>query len=493
MQQTNYLKQLLIFVACLLAVVPYILFINQYPTVVLDEPWYGSTIYNLALNGVIQNTLFGYAGGDVQYAYPFLSAIWVKLFGFSLLKLRLLSVFLGGATLFVFLKCLRQLNVQARWVVIFGAVLFVMNNNLFIIFRRIRPEALVLFCFFVSLYYYLKWLNNNTNKWALVGCGAAIMTAFWAHPSAFIYGIVLGVFILWDQIKSKQPYKIGYYILGNGLVFCVGLLGFMVLSDQSWLHGLLFKPEISASTRIGADLASIGGRLTLFFSAYSMGIKRLYIICFELLVLGVPFWLLKYYPSAQGKTGLFLTRLAGIGVVSLCVSFILFSPFPAFHFSYIVCIGLLVFLGVLQAIKSRHMRWVVLCISSVYLVNNVAGNIYVVYKNRQNESLANIKHQIEQTINASIDGEMILGSPYFWFLQPSNYYLINRTRMHPQNLEPNIIIDFPKVLNPTTRVSQEHVSVRPQLPPQIDAEKYQYYQINTQAYGDISIWKRVSF
>ena len=72
-----------------------LIFLDQYPHVLVDEPWYSSTAFNIGFNGQINNSLVGWRGAEELFFYPLLLAQWFKVFGVGLIQARLFSVFVG--------------------------------------------------------------------------------------------------------------------------------------------------------------------------------------------------------------------------------------------------------------------------------------------------------------------------------------------------------------------------------------------------------------
>ncbi|MBD98037.1 hypothetical protein CL648_04475 [bacterium] len=462
----------------------YTSFLDRYPGVVIDEPWYANTAFNLAMHGSIYNDLFGFRGGDLLFGYPWLMSVWMKIVGVSFFKLRFLSVCLGVLGLGVFLRCLWQVNIRHSIGLIFGASLFIANNNFFIIFRRIRPESMTIVCVFAMLYFYMNWLNNRQNTGALIGCGAMAMVGFWCHPTMLVPGVVLGSLIVWDQVKARAWLPGIYYVLGNASVFVIFLMAFMGLSDANFWDFLVKESE---SGRLAGGWWGWSGQLKQFVFDYSLGVKRLYCLLFESLVFLLP-WVVTPHR-------LDLKRLSIMGIGTLVGLFVVFDPFFKMHFSYSVSLALVLYMGVFADTSGCKHRFI-LGIGILYLLNNVAGNGYVLFQNRGNESIALVQKKIELVLGDSLANKRIIGTPYFWFFNPNQYGHIDRWLSGDSDgVYPDLVIDFPMVLSPTTGVRRMGVAQDYNLDAAHDRwamlqtrlPEYQSNSIQTQAYGRIRV------
>ena len=128
------------------------------------------------------------------------------------------------------------------------------------------------------------------------------------------------------------------------------------------------------------------------------------------------------------------------------------------HFSYSVSIALVLYMGVFAHTNGLKHRFI-LGIGILYLLNNVAGNGYVLFQNRGNESIALVQKKIELVLGDSLANKRIIGTPYFWFFNPNQYGHIDRWLSGDSDgVYPDLVIDFPMVLSPTTGVRRMGVT-----------------------------------
>jgi hypothetical protein len=483
------------FFLCFLTVLFQLFLLDKYPRVLLDEPWYANTLYNLATEYQLKNNLFGSGGGDLLFLYPLLGAIWTKIVGFSFFKLRLFSVFIECGALFLFLKCLTKLTrgvtAESAYYMLFAGALFILNNNFFILFRRIRPEGLSLLFLVAALYYYISWIQDSKKSLLLFGSGVMIMLGFMSHPNVIIYGVLLGIFILYDQVKTKQLYSILYYMagcLGTFLVF-IGL--FSLFSDQNYIS-LFFQPGVT--NRAVGGLSNLVQNMVKFSVFYSMGIKRLYVFLFEIIVLIIPFF---YFTKRRD-----LIRLASLSLIGLFFSFSMLSPFFRTHFCYTVLFSCLIYMGIVTDLKwKRYSKWVLFC-GIVYLLNNAMGNGFVLYQNRHNDSVFQIKEKIEKITEFDLTNKIITGPAYFWFFSPDNYSVTRYSELTDDYFEkridfyPDIVVEAPIFLSdisPTTGQSNKGLWYPKDYSfsqNNLNLIGYTKHSIVTNGYDTIYIWEK---
>tara|TARA_Y100001970_G_scaffold293135_1_gene437990 strand:- start:1743 stop:3188 length:1446 start_codon:yes stop_codon:yes gene_type:complete len=478
----------------LLIIVTQLILLDKYPTVLIDEPWYANTLYNVAYHQEIKNTLFGGGGGDVVFFYTLLGAIWTKIVGFSFFKLRLLSVFLECVALFLFLKCLnkltQQITKQSVYYTLLAGCIFIVNNNFFIIFRRIRPEGLSLICLLVALYSYMKWIDKPNENRVLLITGAMIMIGVMSHPNILVYGIVIGFFIIWDQIKQRHVSSIIYYSLGCLGTFLLFMGLYSLFSDQTYISLFFDKRVIQ---RADGGIANLLNNILRFPMFYSMGIKRLYSLIFEISVLVIPlFWF---------KKDKKLKRLSLIAITGLLLSLTMLNPFFRVHFCYTVLITCLLYLSILAMIPKKIMFNITLACGIVYFANNIVGDIYILYQNRNNESLSSLKEKIEATIKTDLKYRVVMGPPQFWFLSP-DYYILTRKADENPDIKPDIIIKAPIFFSdqsPTTGQTNKGLYIPPMAeePSRIVYEKatqlgYKKHEVETSGYGIIYMLEKTA-
>ena len=465
---------------------PLILFLQlplltSYPIVLIDEPWYGNTIFNVFQQFKLVNTLYGSGGGDGLFFYTLIAAGWSKLVGFSFFKLRLLSVLLELVGLYFFLACLRKLNVVNIYYICFGAFMFIVNNNIFALFRRIRPEGLSLLCLMGAIYCYLSWLEKPFKHYYLFICGLAVMLGFMAHPNMIIYGFLFGFFILWDQFLARQIKPVFYYVTGCIITFSCFWFLYYIMTNASYID-FFFADSVNARWHI--TFQNFYKNFVTFPKFYSLGVKRLFIFVFECAFLVVPFFFLKHQTR--------LKRLGLMGLLGFISSLIMLSPFFRTHFSYVVIFSCFVYLGCLPQLKHKKVTFFVLIVGTVYCLNNFAGDFYILYKHRNNVSLNEIQYKIQTKLGLNLDKYSISGPMHLWFLNPHNYRRIKPENIDQSTLNTDIIIEMPFTadISPTTGLSNAGLYRGSSMQNTLKLEGYERFSLFLTGYGKITLYKK---
>ncbi len=164
-----------------------------------DEAWLGEQAYFLERDGVCRSELFrGFLGYEERILvahklFIFLGAMEIRLFGWRLWSLRLLSLMAGAVLLVAIFRHLRGRNRRdIHWR---GALLFLISTPLFFKFVNLyRPEILLATCGFGSYYFLIRFLDRRRTRYLL---GSALLAgiAVLVHLNGLIY-IAAGVVVL---------------------------------------------------------------------------------------------------------------------------------------------------------------------------------------------------------------------------------------------------------------------------------------------------------
>lgn len=181
--------------------------VNQLPflvdvrPVMYDEAWYGNTAYNFAQGDGFLNTVVG-TRGNSNFLLPLLTAGFMRLFGYSLLALRLPAVVCGVMSLVFLSLCMKQMHIgwklQAMTLLLFVS-LTIFNT----IFRFGRPECVAIMCTLGGIWFYLRYLDCESWK-NMLGMSVLVLLAGCAHPYALLLFGLLGIHLLVRTIKSKD-------------------------------------------------------------------------------------------------------------------------------------------------------------------------------------------------------------------------------------------------------------------------------------------------
>lgn len=169
--------------------------------------------------------------------------------------------------------------------------------------------------------------------------------------------------------------------------------------------------------KVSPASVSIAQNFFDFFKIYTLGIKRIYIFIFEIGILLAGLFHYKKRP-------LFVTSLLGLCYFLLAITFL--KPFATRHFGEILIFSIVSYGLLLQFYEKRKSIYVFFCVfGAVYLVNNFAGDLYLVAKNYNKMSYSIIAKKIDHIIP---DQTNVLTLMHFWFPLKNNYNYNSYTR-----------------------------------------------------------------
>jgi 4-amino-4-deoxy-L-arabinose transferase-like glycosyltransferase len=223
------------------------------PPVFEDEPWFASTAFKLANDGVFGSDVFaGFHGLEHHYygfppVAPLLMAGAVKLIGFGLFQIRLESVLLGAITLLLTYVVGRRLFNPMVGLLAVAFLLFVRTGAesrssptgilLLDVARIARYDMPVPVFGLAALLTYL--VARDRDRWwlyVLAGCFGAL--SMLGHLYGVFWIVAIGVLASWDH---RQTVKTGRYhlapvaLLGTGFVLTCLPYALYVLADlHSW-------------------------------------------------------------------------------------------------------------------------------------------------------------------------------------------------------------------------------------------------------------------
>jgi hypothetical protein len=392
----------------------YLPFLDQVPPIVVDEPWYANTAHNLAIGQGLINTNVGQFGGDQLFLYPLVVSIAFKLGGTGLWVARLTSFLLGLLALWGWIFLCRELGACDRTIALTGG-LFVTSNVYFVLFRRARPEALVIVLSVWALFWFIRaWRGQRFN--AGLVCALLVGGSALAHPNgvllAGILFVVLSVATFFAPSGVRQ-HIYGYVLGGIGVVlfFLIGWELLRMQSIQEFLKEVTIDSGRLSVTQAGV-LSALWSNLATFVPAYSLGLKRVYILLFEVGVLFVG--LLRF--RADRLAGL----LSLIGLAWFTAALALLTPFVRSAFCIVIIFSLAVtarqlsFRGSTGPHPIRVAAWL---LTLLYGLNNVAGDLYLLKQNAGNTSYT----QLSKAVDASVpDGVPVLTHLELWFAFQNN-------------------------------------------------------------------------
>lgn len=358
----------------------YIPLLDTVPVIVADEPWYANTAHNFASGRGLINTNVGERGGDQFFLYMVLLAGVFKIFGTSLLVGRAFSVLLGLVALWGLGYVCRRLG-MGGWPLVFTCSLFLVSNVYFVLLRRLRPEALVIALSVWALYYFVKTLDTARFRTGLI-CGLMVGAGVMSHPNAALLAAVFAILLVGEATvrRSGLGGVLGYTLGGliAAAIFAIWLESIRGQSLWELIREVVFETDRLSVGRQSLVLA-LWTNLTGFVPNYSLGLKRLYILGFEVGIL------------CAGLAVFRRDRIAAVlslaGLLWFALGLMLLTPFLRWSFSLVLLFSLVVAGRLLSSgvatMAPRTVKALWVC-ALIYAVNNLAGDAYFVVRNAGN-------------------------------------------------------------------------------------------------------------
>jgi len=139
-------------------------------------------------------------------AQGFLGLLWGKLFGISFINLQLLTLLIAVLATFIFIYTLKEMNIK-KSVILLCTVLFFFNPIIFISAFTFMTENYYLLFFAGSIYFYLKFLNNQ-NKQSYLSIGSIlVLISILIRQVGVMIGLSLIFVLLCDLYRNKKLIK----------------------------------------------------------------------------------------------------------------------------------------------------------------------------------------------------------------------------------------------------------------------------------------------
>jgi len=392
----------------------YLFRLDAIPQVVMDEPWYANTAYQFSKGLGLHNTNAYERGGDQFFLYTVFLGVYYKFFPVTLWASRAFSVAFGALTLVGLLQVMRVLRLHLSSISV-GVGLFITSPVFYILFRRVRPEVVVVTFTIWAFYFLGRALKDQ--KSPLPGAIVILLSAF-AHPFGSIGVLSYGggwVIGAWGEKRViRESLKMVFAgLIGVGLFFCVVWL-FQHQSPVTFLKAL-YDPH-----RIGNE--SVLSNFTNFWTSYTVYGKRSYFAIVEgalLLFGGVYFW---------RKQDRWVAILAIASAIYFLGLLLIFNPLFRWAVGPVLVLQIPVFASIIETLKTRslHLKWIGMGLISLYILGQAATTAYFIYKNKDNAPYSRIERQLK-TLPPS---QTIVTQMGLWFALKDHTVITEVTRWH---------------------------------------------------------------
>lgn len=195
------------------------------PSVWPDEAIYGDISYNLLTKNQVGTELWnGVVKGFENYYlalppfYFYISAFWFKLFGFSIITQRLLSVSLGAGAIVIFYFLIKRLlNSKTNFIPWFMTLLLTTDPTFLQRVRIARPEILVIVLYLLSLFAFVKAYSENSisrKNLLLFTSGFISGLSLITHLASVGFTLSLLIFLIFSQRTFQNLKYLIYFAVG---------------------------------------------------------------------------------------------------------------------------------------------------------------------------------------------------------------------------------------------------------------------------------------
>lgn len=384
-----------------------LLFLDKLPDIMEDEPWYANTAYNFSQGNGFTNTNVGHQGGDFFILYTFFLGIAIKVFGCTLYVTRMVSVVAGLIALWGMISLLKTLKVS-KLISSLTLLMFVLSNVTFVVFRTTRPESWILAFGIWSVFYLVK-LHGRYRVDTLVLASLFATLSFLSHPNGILFLFVSGVYVLINAIQEKKPSRVIWFgLIALGLI----VIHFTITFLNPNVSFKNFIVDIKDRNSVTNTYNGFFDNIVDSYHTYTLGIKRLMILLFEIGVL--------IFGIVLSKKGNLLRYFSIFGILVLILSLLIFNPYGTRHFGEILVFSFITFALAAEEIRNPKIRRLLVVVGCLYLLNNLAGDAYLVYSKAYNTPYSDIENKLSESIP---EGSVVLTSQHFWYpLKNTEFY-----------------------------------------------------------------------
>jgi hypothetical protein len=389
-----------------LFIIVQLIFLDKAPDIMEDEPWYANTAYNFSQGDWFTNTNSGHQGGDVFILYTFILGIGIKLFGLTLYVTRMISVLAGIIALWGLISILKSLKIP-KVTTILTLLMFIFSNVTYVVFRTTRPEGWLLALGIWSVFYLIKFHQTNQIK-AIIWAASFSAMSFLTHPNGILFLAVTGFYLLIYSIKEKNISNLMYFGL---TALTIIVIHFVIVFLNPNIFFKYFIVDLGVRNTITNTCNGFFDNIIDSYTIYTLGIKRLYILLFEtgILIVGLLY----------SKKLELLRYISLFGLLTLVLSLLIFNPYSVRHFGEVIVFSLLSFALLTESLQNKKMRSLALMLGAIYLLNNVAGDMYLVYKKFNNTPYSTIENKLSEIIP---DKSVVIASQHFWYPMKDNEF-----------------------------------------------------------------------
>ena len=235
-------------------------FLTYFPFIHSDESWLSGLSRNILATKNFSSTetffdLYLRNPHAIKIIFHSIQIIFIKLLGYNIFSVRLISLLFSSLTLYYFYKLCNEIFSSSIKSTI-ASIFLAMDIQFIYASHFARQEIVILFIFIYGLYFFYKNINNHRIKQDLV-IGCIVGISIGVHPNSFIIALPFVSIYLYHVLFTK---KLKWT---NLITYCLTLLGFcgafVLLSlsfDSNFFHnyfnyGKQFKVHYSLFDKLG--------------------------------------------------------------------------------------------------------------------------------------------------------------------------------------------------------------------------------------------------
>ena len=235
---------------------------------------------------------------------------------------------------------------------------------------------------------------------------------FISHPYSSV--VIITILLILFRLPFPRLLSYRYFITGGSLILGVLIIKLIIFDFEHIQHYFNF---VSSRLTFSSSTSNLFSRFSYFWESYTLGIKRLYILFFEIGILIIGFFKYRKDPL--------IANLSTIGLLSFIIGLLLLSPFRRRYMGIIMIFSIITSIAIISSDKSQFKKITTIALIA-YFANNMLGNGYYIYKQFNNTSYSKITRQLQTEIP---EGSHIMAPIQFWIALHSFYTM---TDIHDQ-------------------------------------------------------------
>jgi hypothetical protein len=372
-----------------------------------DEGIIGEWAYWLAKNGKAASLLYSDFLGEKAHAitifhkfYTYILSIIIRIFGFRLFPMRMLSLLAFCGLIYLIHKYLKEekMSFKPLWFII---LLFLIHPLAFNFAFVARPEMLMALLSFGVFFLLEKFISTNNWNYALMA-GALAGLSFFTHLNGIAIIAAGGIFLLFF-FNWKAVLTYGITALLFAQLFIIDIPG----GYSGFLNDLLLSPDVSENKfTIINFLIKMGEEHKRFFHNAEMAV-------FSILFLVAAGFTIKQHWKENRSVLLFFSLLV------LCLSAFTHGKTSKYLLYYLPFMVLIIINSVNYMIELRQKR----LLAIIFLLGIISGGFSIYSYLSEREYFLNIQDRNQAMATYIPKGKTLLAHDGFVFGQIENYQL----------------------------------------------------------------------